>query len=141
MVDIELRPVRVQDLELLLAWRSNPVVYEEFREQEGPLDWEGHLEWFATRPEGRRDLIIEHDGRRVGVVGLSEDKEVSIYVGEVSLWGEGVATTALRDAVKRFGDGLHARIHRDNEASKRLFERCGFEQVGAGEWLRYEFEP
>lgn len=139
MADVNLRLVRVDDLELLLAWRSNPKIYEQFREQEGPLSWAEHLTWFATRPHGRHDYIIEYDGRRVGSVAVTEDERVSIYVGETSLWGKGIASAALNEITRRY-EQLTAVIHRENEASQRLFERCGFEHVGGSEWLSYRYE-
>jgi hypothetical protein len=34
---LSFRPIREDELELLLAWQSNPLIYEHFREQDGPL--------------------------------------------------------------------------------------------------------
>lgn len=142
MVDVSLRPVEVSDLEILLAWRSNPRIYRHFREQDGPLSWEEHLDWFASRPSGRRDYVIEYAGRRVGSISLTEDGEVGIYVGELELWGSGVATVALERAIERVDDErLMADIHHENDASRRLFERCGFELAETeGDWERYTYE-
>lgn len=139
MVDVQLRSVRVDDLELLLAWRSNPEIYEQFREQEGPLTWEEHLTWFATRPSGRQDFVIEYNGHRVGSVAVTEESRVSIYVGETALWGEGIATAVLDEITRRY-ERLSAVIHHENEASQRLFERCGFEPEGGDEWIMYLYE-
>lgn len=141
MVEVSLRPLEYKDLELLLAWRSNPLIYDHFREQEGPLSWEEHEKWYATRPEERSDYVIEFRGRRVGVVTVTEENSVGIYIGEVTLWGEGVATTALEEVVSATDSTLSAEIHRDNQESRRLFEQCGFELIEEGEWLQYQCEP
>ncbi|WP_324759586.1 GNAT family N-acetyltransferase [Haloarcula sp. GH36] len=142
MVCVSLRPLKVQDLELVLAWRSNPRIYRYFRDQSEPLQWDDHVEWFASRDPERRDFIIEHDGRRVGSVAITAAGEVSIYIGEVSLWGSGVATAALTTACERVeNDQLTAWIHEENESSQDLFERCGFAFLDEdGDWLEYQFE-
>jgi RimJ/RimL family protein N-acetyltransferase len=140
MSGVTLRQVRIEDLELMMAWRSNPRIYEHFREQEGPLEWAEHIQWFATRPPERRDFVIEYQGRRVGVVAIAADGDVGTYIGEESLWGEGIATEALKIACDRMEDrNLQAQIHTDNERSRRLFEKCGFEQVTTkGVWVILE---
>ena len=137
---VELRPLRVDDLELVLAWRSNPQIYENFKEQESELSWEEHLRWFATRPDNRFDFIIEYRGRRVGCVSVSADDLVSIYIGEVSLWGNGVAKSALKALNDRLDRRLIAEVHQDNIASQRLFEDCGFNKISDGEWIQYEYQ-
>jgi hypothetical protein len=53
-VSVSLKPVTLDDLELLLAWRSNPRIYEHFRGQDGSLKWEAHVAWFANRDADRR---------------------------------------------------------------------------------------
>lgn len=142
MVEITLRQVTVQDLELILAWRSNPNIYENFREQDGPLDWEEHVTWYATRPPKRKDLMIEYNGRRVGVVSIAADGDTGVYIGEVTSWGKGIAEEALRQACQVTSDRkLTAQIHEDNGRSQRLFEKCGFEKAERqGEWLLFRYE-
>lgn len=138
MVDI--RPLRIDDLELVLAWRSNPQIYENFKQQESELSWEEHLQWFATRADERLDFIIEYRGRRVGCVSVSADNLVSIYIGEISLWGNGVAKSALKTLLGRLDRSLVAEVHQDNIASQRLFEDCGFNKISGGEWFQYEYQ-
>lgn len=142
--DVSVAPVEREDLEVVLAWRSNPEVYRYFRDQDGPLAWEDHVEWFESRDERRRDFVVRYDGRRVGVVSLDADDAVSVYLGDVSARGRGVATNAVRWLCDRFADRapLRADVHLDNNASERLFERCGFEREGRTDgWVRYVYEP
>jgi len=138
-----LRPVTYDDLELLLAWRSHPKLYRWFGAQDGPLEWESHVEWFTNRPPDREDWIIEFGGRRVGSVNVGADGDVGIYIGEITLWGQGVATSALQQVLtqtrKQLSE-LTARTHEDNEPTQRLFERVGFERVGRdGDRVLYEY--
>ncbi len=141
MPDVQLRRAGIEDLELMMAWRSNPRIYKHFRQQEEPLEWSGHIQWFSTRSQERRDFIIESQGRRVGVVAIATDGDVSIYIGEETLWGQGIATEALTLACERMDDrALTAQIHVDNESSQRLFEKCGFEHTDDNEnWKLYEY--
>lgn len=143
MPQIQLAPIAETDLELVLAWRSNPKIYRHFRRQDSPLNWESHVSWYESRPTGRYDFIIEYEGRRVGVVSIDTMAKISIYLGDFSARGQGVATAALKWLCKRFEDRtpLVAEVHESNEPSKQLFEGCGFQQQEHdGEWLRYSYE-
>jgi len=140
---VTVAPLARTDLELVLAWRSNPEVYRHFRGQDGPLVWEDHVKWFESRDERRQDFVVRYDRRRVGVVSLDADDAVSVYLGDVSARGQGVATNAVRWLCGRLADRtpLHADVHPDNDASKRLFERCGFEREEQTDgWIRYVYE-
>lgn len=139
-VRIRLKPVERRDLELLFAWRSDPKIYRHSRSQEGPLDWNAHVNWFESRCDGRYDFLIHHAGRRVGVVSISEEDYVSIYLGDHSSHGRGIANRALEWLCRRFVNRkpLFAEIHLDNDSSQRLFERCDFERIDHdGDWLVY----
>jgi RimJ/RimL family protein N-acetyltransferase len=136
-------PIKPEDLELVLAWRSNPKIYYHFRRQDTPLEWESHLLWYESRSDTRRDFIIHYEGRRVGVVSITECEKVSIYLGDFAARGQGVATDALRWLRERFKNRspLIAEIHEENVSSKRLFKRCGFQHYGRdGEWVVYSYE-
>jgi len=140
--DLRFRPLGVEDLELLLAWRSNPRIYRHFRDQDGPLKWSEHVEWFANRPDGRHDFVILYRGRRIGTVSLGEEGSVGVLVGEEASWGRGIAKAAVEWVCGEFADGrtLLAEVRVDNERSQKLFEGCGFTQQGRdGQWLLYEF--
>lgn len=137
---VTLKPVTIDDLELLLAWRSNPEVYSYFETQKKPLEWGDHLEWFASRGDDRHDYIIQYAGRRVGVVSVTEENYVSIYIGEVSLWGSGVAKATLKALTEQLTGTLYARIHRDNERSIGLFKSIGFtRRKEDDEWCVFEY--
>ena len=141
--DIYITPMKKEDLELVLAWRSNPKIYKNSREQSEPLDWENHVSWYESRDPDRHDFVIHYQGRRVGVVSISETDEISIYLGDFSAHGKGIATAALSWICDRFKHRvpLVAQIHQDNTSSVRLFEKCGFQQQERdSEWKEYYYE-
>lgn len=138
------RPMEEDDLELVLAWRNNPEIYEHFVEQEGIIAWDDHVKWYESRPADRRDYIIRYQDRRVGVVSLDESDFVSIYIGEIPLWGEGIASRMLNWLTKRHHPdrSLQAEIHMNNKRSQELFEKCGFVQSDRdGDWIIYKYKP
>jgi RimJ/RimL family protein N-acetyltransferase len=138
--EINIRPAKVQDLELMLAWRSNPEVYKYFREQNEPLEWGEHLEWFSSRHEDREDFIIEYKGRRVGSVSVDEEGYLGIYIGETAAQGKGIGKYAVKWVVDKYeGEkDLKAEIREYNKASISLFESMGFERVRKEDsWVIY----
>lgn len=137
---ISVRPATRQDLDRLYQWRSDEDIYQWFREQDEPLDWHAHINWWQNRPDARDDLIIEHGARPVGVVSIATDGDVGIYIGEKDMWGQGIAKEVLQQALDNRTREYTAEIHIENEASQRLFESVGFEQTETdGEWLQYEY--
>jgi RimJ/RimL family protein N-acetyltransferase len=136
---VNLRQADIGDLELMLAWRSDEEIYRHFRSQTEPLDWESHMSWFASRDSERCDWIVEYQGRRVGAVSLTPNNEIGIYIGEKSLWGEGVGSAALKQACDNTVKPISAEIHEDNTASQKLFKKVGFERIESdGEWIEYK---
>lgn len=140
-MDIEFRPATESDLELMMAWRSHPDLYENFYIQDGELDWETHINWWNSRDDRRDWIVVINENERwrdVGNINLSnldsERPEVGIYVGEISAWGKGVATESVEFVLSwlhREGyQEAKARILEYNEASQRVFEKVGFEHVG-----------
>ena len=141
---VEIKPLERNDLELVLAWRSNPEIYRHFRKQDGPIEWDDHVNWFESRPDDRNDFVIQYKGRRVGVINVNQDNQVGLYVGEVTAQKNGIATIALNWLCNRFSEKapLYAEIHMDNEPSKHLFEKVGFRQRKEdGGWIKYIYDP
>lgn len=121
-----------------MAWRSNPLVYEGFYMQNQPLTWEEHLHWHKDRNQDWRTFIIEYDGRKVGIITIGQldhwSPEIGWYIGEVSLWNQGVATEAVRQGleyIKSYGrDAAHTTILKSNKASLKLAKNLGFKILG-----------
>ncbi len=63
---------------------------------------------------------------------MDRDREVGYWLGR-EFWGRGLATEALRQFIILLPERpLHARAAKDNYASVRVLEKCGFAVVGEG---------
>jgi RimJ/RimL family protein N-acetyltransferase len=149
-----LRPVnRHEDLELILSWRSNPLIYNNFKIQNKPLTWDEHFEYWFNISGIRSDFIILFEFRRVGVFSIKEvsptSAELSIMIGEIGLWGQGLGKLTLLIALKleviNKYDFLIASVKSNNIASIKLFTGNGFEFESEFEsngiiWNRYSLK-
>src|SRR3972149_4238267 len=104
-----LRDLTEHDWPLMMAWRSNPLVFEEgCYTQKAPLEWSEHVTWKRSRGRWWQFFIIMLSSdnlpeRPVGVINFGQldnwNVECNYYLGEVSLWGQGIATEALSQAI------------------------------------------
>ena len=137
---INLRPLVINDLELIFAWRSDPDIYNYLPQQDEPIKWDEHLLWYSTRPELRRDFIILYIGRRVGVISINEHDMISIYVGAKNLWGNGIGTMAVEWLCEHFTNRTpRTEVSIRNDRANSLFERLGFSVVDESEGI-YEYK-
>lgn len=138
------------ELALLMSWRSNPLIYRWFLLQDKPLEWQNHLS-FLNSEEHRDDYMVYLDERPIGHVSLSKKNllypEISIMIGEISLWGRGFSNTILRNFLEILHNQgytkLSARISNDNVSSIKLFNRNGFYYVDSlvdlSDWSLYHY--
>ena len=121
------------DLELLLAWRSNPLIYDNFLLQDNPLMWDSHYDFWISKTH-RYDYIVYYQNRRIGHVSISKTNtelpEIGIMIGEIGLWGRGLGeeiiySTLKLNIFKRY-IVLVANIKKSNIRSLKLFEKVGF---------------
>ncbi|MBM3673088.1 MAG: GNAT family N-acetyltransferase [Actinobacteria bacterium] len=131
---LSLRPAAEDDVEVLFVLRNDPESVE-FSGTARAVTWEEHREWFARCLTGAATSIWigESNGDVVGQVRVDIDggsATVSIAVIPERR-GCGYAMEMLRHLqLKMAADHptpeLVANVHRDNAASRRLFERSGF---------------
>jgi RimJ/RimL family protein N-acetyltransferase len=148
---IDFQPINISnnvELALILSWRSNPLIYGFFLHQNGPLFWEEHHSFWINR-FNREDYFIIFLNRPIGHIALSkmntEYPEISILIGETTLWGKGIATEVLSGFIEKMKinglRNLSAVIRDDNFSSIRLFEKNGFifekKLVNISEWSLY----
>jgi len=110
-----------------------------------------HMAAFTAKDPSDRDAFLAHwsrilgdgtitiqtilfDGQVAGSVLSYEDEdkgpEVSYWIGK-PYWGKGVATRALSAFLKHIEvRPLYARAAKDNLASLRVLEKCGFARIG-----------
>ncbi len=140
-MNIVLREVSTSDLPLIMAWRSNPTIYKGFYQQKGPLVWESHVAWFASRNSDWRAFLVCLNLRPIGVVNLGQldhwSPEIGYFIGEVSLWGQGIGTEAVRLGIEWLKGyrlshphiiGVHTTIKNDNDGSIGIVKRLGFKK-------------
>lgn len=129
-----------------LEERDLPVLFEFQRDPEA--NW---MAAFISRDPSDRDAFLQHwrrviadptaiikavvhNGELVGSVGsfLWEGKpQVTYWIGK-PYWGQGIATRALAELVRELKTRpLYASAARDNAASIRVLEKCGFTVCGS----------
>jgi ribosomal protein S18 acetylase RimI-like enzyme len=122
------------------AWRQDPLTRAMSRSAEA-VELASHMAWFAKAlaDPARMLLIGEADGEKVGMVRFDrgEVTEVSINVNPQHR-GRGLGFTLLSEALNRVEGDVWAEVKDENLASRRLFERAGFElHDAAGGFRRY----
>ncbi len=141
--DVQLRPVRDEDL---------PIFFEQERDAEAvqmaafthpdPNDraaFDAH--WAKIRGlAGVLNRTIEAGGVVVGHVASYEQDglpEVTYWIGR-EYWGRGLATAALRALLQEdTRRPMYGHAAKDNLASQRVMEKCGFRVTGEGRYFAH----
>ena len=134
-----LRPLRDDDREAMFLLESDEVGADMIAFlPRSPGDREAfdkHWERLHAEPEALM-RSIEVDGRYAGYAlsfVVDGEREVGYWVDR-SLWGRGIATEALLALLAELDDRpLFAHAAADNEASRRVLEKCGFVLVAEAE--------
>ena len=139
---ILLRPMREEDAEAVVRWRSDPAVRRWFFSTD-PITIESHLAWFRRENPDRIDyvIVLEKTGRPIGTVSFikfdrrARTAQDGTMIGEPALWGKGYGREALllwlSFGFKRLGlRSIDAQVKISNERSARLLERLGFSTTG-----------
>jgi RimJ/RimL family protein N-acetyltransferase len=135
-IEIELRNVNDDDL---------PIFFEQQLDQEA-----NYMAAFTAKDPSDREAFNKHwariraaetvsiktiiiDGNVAGSVLSYEDDgkpEVSYWLGK-EFWGKGIATQALAIFLARVNPTrpIYARVAKDNFASRRVLEKCGFQII------------
>ena len=136
-----LREATDDDMPLVMAWRSNPLVWEGYYSQKRPLEWQEHRTWWQSRNADWKKFIImliEDDfARPVGMVHIGQmdnwSPEIGYTIGEISLWGRGIGREAIKQSCEWLKDKgfkyAHTTILNENMRSIRLVESLGFKNV------------
>ncbi len=148
---VTLRRALATDRDQLLAWVNSPDSLAGKLRTMGPIAAADHAQWFAARlaDDDCMIWIIERNDTAVGQIRLEKDDvghAVDIYVVAAAR-RHGCAVSALRQALDMHFAGrpdsrVVARIKPDNIASRRLFERAGFQLTADGDdHLIYALRP
>lgn len=149
---VTLREMRDDDLEHIFDWENRPELDYLGNEHE-PLS-EGQISNFINHStgdiylDGQLRLMIDIDDSTVGCIDLFEFDQhnqragVGILIAETENRKHGYAKEALNLLMNYSFEILNLRqlfchIPVDNEASKRLFASCGFQETGRyRDWVK-----
>lgn len=120
---LSLRPAKLEDALLLLAWRNDPLT-RAMSQTHDPIDLETHTAWLDRRLSRAEPglYVVERGGIAIGTIRI-DGEEIS-YTVAPQYRGQGLGTGMLMLAHARFG-AKQARIRRDNVASQRAAEKAG----------------
>lgn len=148
---VKMRPATVQDSDRLFNWRNDPVTQAASRST-APVPREDHDRWMQFNvingyPQ-HLVMMADTDVGSVGVVRFDSVRgdvmafDVSITLGP-RYRGQGLAFEVLQEACGYMCDfTINAEIRKENIASRKLFERCGFEEISRSSgFLNYVKEP
>lgn len=139
---IVLRPIDISDTDLIVKWRNNDRVKNNFIYR-GKFDKETHEKWMRTKVKSGETVqyIIEYDEQPIGSIyfrdinKLYKSAEFGILIGEDSAAGKGIGFSATKLFVE-FGFE-YLKLHRislrhlkKNNVAHRLYSEVGFVEEG-----------
>lgn len=141
---LSVRPITMDDTDLIVEWRNKPRVMNNFLIRE-PITREDHERWMRDKVGSglvRQFIIIEHTAggdRPIGSVYVRDidmdarTAEYGIFIGEDEALGHGYGNDIVNWAVDYARDmGLRTfslRVLSGNEPAIRSYTQAGFEQV------------
>ena len=138
---VDLRPLVEEDAYTSVKWRNIPEIWIHTTfSARHEITIEDELRWIRkvlADPTGLRFAIIA-DGEYVGNLYLTdmthEKAEFHIFIGDLSVWGRGVAKEATNQAIE-FGRNLglkrlELRVKKENKAAFSIYDKLGFKITG-----------
>lgn len=140
-MDVNLRPLIMDDFEILLIWsKDNDFCsangWEKGRSAEEINQWLRNCVNNVSEDFIRKG--IEYNGKLVGYVDLAFIKdnsaELGIAIGESALWGKGIGTHSalcmMDYAARKLGITIFkGETHESNQRSRRMLEKLGFKEI------------
>lgn len=139
---IYLRPITVEDTDLVLKWRNSKAVVENYIYRK-PISREEHLSWLndkvGTGLVHQFIICRLEDDKPLGSIYLQNFEETNrkaeegIFLGEREAYGKGIGTEAAKLLLEYCFKELHlhkvsARALAYNQASLRMHEKAGYRQ-------------
>ncbi len=139
--DIYLRPMTEEDTDLIVKWRNEEFVRENFIYQK-PFTREGHLHWMETMVKTGKVvqfMICTKKDEPVGSVYLRDidenrhKAEYGIFIGEKEALSKGYGTDAAKLMIRYSFEELKLhklmlRVLAGNERARKSYENAGFIQ-------------
>jgi ribosomal-protein-alanine N-acetyltransferase len=137
-----LRPPRIEEAEIMVAWFEDPEVTARLKRRTPP-SLEKEQAWIRERGEDPTHILwtIEHEGRAVGVTGIqaidwvNQRGSTGTLIGDKTAWGKGIAREVMRlRADYAFTNHPFVKLKsgylEGNEASRRAQVAAGYREVG-----------
>lgn len=138
---IYLRPIEPEDTDLIVKWRNEDFVRQNFIYQK-PFTNEGHLQWMETMVKPGKVIqfiICTWQKEPVGSVYLRDidrehrKAEYGIFIGEEEELGKGYGTQAAQMMIQYAFEELKLhklmlRVLAGNDRAKKSYEKAGFVQ-------------
>ncbi len=141
---LSVRPITMDDTDLIVEWRNKPRIMNNFLIRE-PITREDHERWMRDKVGSglvRQFIITEHTAggdRPIGSVYVRDidmdarTAEYGIFIGEDEALGHGYGNDIVNWAVdyaRELGLGTFSlRVLSGNEPAIRSYTQAGFEQV------------
>lgn|SRR5688572_27576662 len=133
---VALRGIEAEDYELLRDWQNDAEVayWMDYRTPFSLRDIEEDQE--RARSEGR-PFVITYEGKAIGKAGLNQFRwearvaAMYIYIGDKSLWGQGLGRDAIMALLALAFDELGLQrveltLLAENKRAQKAYESCGF---------------
>ncbi len=148
---IYLRDFTRADIPVWFDWFNDPDVTEHMNKGIYPNSESAQKEYFAHISRSKNDIqlaiILKENDLLVGIIGihkidwLHRRGDISVFIGDKTQWGKGIATEAISLVIKHAFTKLNLRkitagMWSSNAGCKRCFEKSGFALEGT---LRKQF--
>ncbi len=134
--EIKLRPTVVADLEILFQFQLDPEA--NYLAAFTSKDSTNKQAYLAKYTKLLNDPTVNNQTIMAGTVIagsiakfiMEGDAEITYWIDK-NFWGQGVATTALKEFLKiETARPIFGRVAFDNSGSQKVLEKCGFVKIG-----------
>lgn len=135
---INFRKATKDDARLLWEWANEETVRENAYNQ-GQISWDEHIEWLRKKINARKSFIFiaESNNKPIGQIRFDlkgDDSAVVDVSVDKNQRGEGFGSKIIKFGTRHFldkniGNEVHAYVKKGNMASKRAFEKAGYNLI------------
>lgn len=149
-MELYLREVEKNDMDLLFEWVNDPEVRNNAFNSE-MIPYENHVKWFEIMYQ-RKDvymfIMCNEDNTPIGQIRLNTEGENAIidYSIDGDIRGMGFGANMLWLVIEKIQKEipdikrLIGQVKRENAASARAFEKCGFFMEEKEDYIEYFIE-
>ena len=132
-MEIGIRQAVLNDAKILFDWANDPVTRQNSFNS-STIDWLDHVYWFKNKltSQTSKIYILQIKGTPIGVVrfDLIEITTIGITIAPIyrgMKLGAELIKIACNSYWENKEENIFAIIKKENEASRRVFEKAGFE--------------